>query len=70
MQTVSEALSAAGKNVTGIKLISVPQTPTEITDEETARKVMKPYELLNDYDDTMNVFTNFEIHEDILERLS
>ncbi len=70
MQTVSEALSGAGKNVTGIKLISVPQTPTEITDEETARKVMKLYELLDDYDDTMNVFTNFEIREDILEQLS
>ena len=70
VQTVSEALSSAGKNVTGMKLISVAQNPTEIADIETAQKVMKLYELLDDYDDTMNVFTNFEIQEDILEQLS
>ena len=62
--------SAAGKNVTGMKLVSVAQNPTEITDLETAQKVMKLYDLLDDYDDTMNVFTNFEIREDILEQLA
>lgn len=70
VQTLSEALGNAGKNVTGMKLISVAQNPTEITDPETAQKVMKLYELLDDYDDTMNVFTNFEINEDVLEQLS
>ena len=70
LQTVQEALSAAGKNVTGIKLISVAQNTTEITDVETAQKVMKLYDLLDDYDDTMNVFTNFEIPDEILEQLS
>ena len=67
--TVSEALGAAGKNVTGMKLISVPQNPTMITDVAVARKVMKLYDLLDDYDDTMNVFANFEIDEAVLEQL-
>ena len=67
--TVSEALSAAGKNVTGMKLISVPQNPTMISDVAVARKVMKLYDLLDDYDDTMNVFANFEIDEAVLEQL-
>ena len=70
MSNVSDALSAAGKNVTGMKLVSVAQNSTEITDLETAQKVMKLYDLLDDYDDTMNVFTNFEIREDILEQLA
>lgn len=69
LQTVSDALGAAGKNVTGMKLISVAQNPTLISDVETAHKVMRIYELLDDYDDTMNVFTNFEIDESILENL-
>lgn len=69
LQSVSEALSAAGKNVTGMKLISVAQNPTMIEDVDTAHKVMKLYELLDDYDDTMNVFTNFEIAESVLEQL-
>ena len=67
--TVSEALGAAGKNVTGMKLISVPQNPTTISDVTVARKVMKLYDLLDDYDDTMNVFANFEIDEAVLEQL-
>lgn len=66
---VSAALSAASKNVTGMKLISVAQNPTTISDVETAQKVMKLYDLLDDYDDTMNVFTNFEIDEAVLEQL-
>lgn len=69
LATVSEALSAAGKNVTGMKLISVAQNPTVISDVDTAQKVLKLYERLDDYDDTMNVFTNFEIDEAILEQL-
>lgn len=69
LQAVSDALGAAGKNVTGMKLISVAQNPTLISDVETAHKVMRIYELLDDYDDTMNVFTNFEIDESILESL-
>lgn len=69
LQTVSEALSAAGKNVTGMKLISVAQNPTLIEDVETAQKVMRLFELLDDYDDTMNVFSNFEIAESVLEQL-
>lgn len=66
---VSAALAAAGKNITGMKLISVAQNPTTISDVDTARKVTKLYELLDDYDDTMNVFTNFEIDEAVLEQL-
>lgn len=69
LQVVSEALAAAGKSVTGMKLISVAQNPTVISDVETAQKVMKLYELLDDYDDTMNVFSNFEIDEAVLEQL-
>ena len=69
LQTVSSALSEAGKNVTGMKLICVAQNPTDIADVETATKVMKLYDLLDDYDDTMNVFSNFEIDDAILEQM-
>ncbi len=69
VQAVSEALTAAGKSVTGMKLISVAQNPTDITDLATAQKIMRLFERLDDYDDTMNVFSNFEIAEEILEQL-
>lgn len=69
VQTVSEALTAAGRSVTGMKLVSIAQNPTDITDLETARKIMRLFERLDDYDDTMNVFSNFEIADEILEQL-
>ena len=69
LQVVSDALSAAGKSVTGMKLISVAQNPTDIADVATAQKVMRLFERLDDYDDTMNVFSNFEIDDSILEQL-
>ncbi len=69
MPEVSQALHAAGYNLTGMKLISVAQNPTMISDVNIARKVIKLYELLDDYDDTLNVFSNFEIAEDILDQI-
>lgn len=69
LSAVSEALTAAGRNVTGMKLVSVAQNPTDITDVATAQKVMRLFERLDDYDDTMNVFSNFEIDDSILEQL-
>ena len=69
LSAVSEALTAAGRNVTGMKLVSIAQNPTDITDVATAQKIMRLFERLDDYDDTMNVFSNFEIDDSILEQL-
>ncbi len=70
MQEVAQALREAGRQVTGMKLISIAQNPTVITDMEVAKKVIKLYNALDDYDDTLNVYTNFEIAEELLENLS
>lgn len=69
VQTLSQALSKTGKKVTSMKLISIAQTPCTITNLEVARKVIKLYEILDDYDDTLNVFSNFEIADELLEQL-
>lgn len=69
LSSVCSGLTSAGKNVTGMRLISVAQNTVEIKDVDTARKVMNLFERLDDYDDAMNVFSNFDISEDILEQL-
>lgn len=69
LNQVAVALREAGHRVTEQSLISVPQNPVLITDMEVAKAALRLYELLDDYDDTMNVFTNFDIAEDILEKL-
>ncbi len=53
----------------GQKIISVATTPVIIEDIETAKKALHLYEILDDYPDTMNVFTNFELADSVLQEL-
>jgi len=46
-----------------------PQTLVAINDEETARTLMKLLEILEDNDDVQRVQANFEIPDEIMERL-
>lgn len=38
-------------------------------DEETAKSILKLIDLLEDNDDVQEVFTNFEVADDVMERL-
>ena len=40
-----------------------------MTDESTAKRVLKLIELLEDHDDVQNVWSNFDIPDEILERI-
>ena len=51
------------------KLIWKPQAPTEITDLETAQKLMKLIDTLEDDDDVQNVTGNFDLSEDVAAQL-
>jgi len=67
--TVANALRDAGLALASEKLVSVPQNPGTVTDLAIARQILKLYDLLDDYPDTINVFTNFEVADDLLEQL-
>ena len=66
---VSTALEAALGESETAKLIWKPQAPTEITDLETAQKLMKLIDTLEDDDDVQTVTGNFDIAEDIAAQL-
>jgi YebC/PmpR family DNA-binding regulatory protein len=68
--TVAGTMRAAGIAVASEKLVSIAQNPTVITDAGLARRVLKLHDQLDDYPDTVNVFTNFEIDDTILELLA
>lgn len=65
----SSALRDAGHTVTSMKLISVAQNVTLIEDLDTARKATRLFELLDDYDDALNVFSNFDVAEHLIDEL-
>lgn len=67
--TVANALRAAGLPVLSEKMISVPRTPAVVRDLGVARQAIKLHDVLDDYPDTLNVFTNFEVADELLPQL-
>ena len=58
---VRTAIVDAGLAVDDAELQYVPNTHIEIADEETARKIMKILDALDEVDDVVNVHTNADI---------
>lgn len=69
LASVATSLRGNGFAVQTEKLIFLPQTPTVVDDLGTAKQVLKLYDLLDEYDDTINVYTNFEVADTVLEQL-
>ncbi|WP_444464601.1 YebC/PmpR family DNA-binding transcriptional regulator [Rhodobacter capsulatus] len=68
LSEVSEALEKALGESTESKLIWKPQTTTEV-DLETAQKLMKLIDALEDDDDVQTVTHNFDVPEDVAAQL-
>jgi len=65
---VSTALEAALGESDTPKLIWKPQTRTEV-DLETAQKLMKLIDTLEDDDDVQNLTANFDVPEEVAAQL-
>jgi len=68
--TVANLLRGAGLNLVSEKLVSIPQNPGVVSDLAIARQILKLHDQLDDYPDTLNVFTNFEVADEILDQLA
>ena len=69
LNDVATALEAALGESETAKLIWKPQAPTEIADMETAQKLMKLIETLEDDDDVQNVTGNFDFSDEVAAQL-
>jgi len=70
LNAVREALEKAGVPLLSAELTMLPTTSVEVDDEQAARKVLHLIDLLEEQDDVNNVYSNFEIPDAILERVS
>jgi len=66
LSKVRDALKEAGIEVIEAEQTFVPNTTIEITDKETAGKVMRLMERLEEHDDVVNTHVNFDIDESLL----
>ena len=66
---VRDALAAAGIEFEQAELTMIPKNTVKL-EENDARKTMKIVDALEDSDDVQEVYANFDIPEDVLERLA
>ncbi len=67
---VKEGLEGQGIKLEDADVIMLPENTVEINDADTAARVVKLIDLLEDHDDVQNVYNNMSIDDNILEQLS
>lgn len=63
---VRDGLKDAGLEITEAELTYVPNNTVEISGKDTAGKIMRLMDALEDIDDVTNTYVNFDIPEDLL----
>ena len=66
---VNGALREKGLTSRSQKLIYQPQTTVTISDVDTAKSLIRLYDILDDYDDAQHIHANFEIDDAIADQL-
>jgi YebC/PmpR family DNA-binding regulatory protein len=69
IQVLKEALEKMKYAVESAETPLVPKTPAEITDVEAARKIFRLIDVLEEHDDTQNVYSNFDIPDDVAAQI-
>lgn len=69
LQPITEGLEAAGFKSVTAEFTRIPQNTIEVTDEKTATNIMRLLSRLEEHDDVQNVYANFDIDEDLMNRL-
>jgi YebC/PmpR family DNA-binding regulatory protein len=70
LTAVREALEAAGFKAEAAELTMVPKTTVEVAEENTAKKILRLMEALEENDDVQDVYANFDIPERVLETVA
>ncbi|TDA64457.1 MAG: YebC/PmpR family DNA-binding transcriptional regulator [Clostridia bacterium] len=66
---VSEGLKQAGFKIEQAQVTMLPQATVPITDAEQAQKLLRLMEALEEHDDVQEIYSNFDLPDEILEQL-
>lgn len=70
LYAVSLYLKDHGVTPDTAKLLYLPQNAVQLTDPAAASQILRIYDALEDLDDTQNVYGNFDIPDDVLEKMN
>jgi YebC/PmpR family DNA-binding regulatory protein len=68
-QGVRDAVEKAGIEIVEAKVGWLPNVEVKVDDESRAKQILKLAELFDDHDDVQNVWSNFDIPDEIMEKL-
>jgi YebC/PmpR family DNA-binding regulatory protein len=69
MHQVDEALKNAGFESEEAEIVMLPKNKVKVEDLETAEQVLKVYEALEDNEDVNDVYSNFDISDELMEQI-
>ncbi|OAG28263.1 YebC/PmpR family DNA-binding transcriptional regulator [Thermodesulfatator autotrophicus] len=69
LESVKKALEDAGFIIQSAKVTMVPKSTVKIEDEKTAQQMLRLMEALEDHDDVQQVYANFDIPDELMERV-
>ncbi len=67
---VSKALAKAGIKPEASEITRIAKNTVDINDPDTARKILKLMERLDDHDDVQNVVANFNIPDAVMAQVA
>jgi len=67
-EAVHKALETKGIKPLSAEVTQLPLTPVPVADEKTARAVLSLVDALEDSDDVQNVYSNYDIPDEIMEK--
>lgn len=70
LMSVKAAIEAAGIKVESANFTYLPQNEVDISDESTAKKVLDLMDDLEEDDDVANVYSNFNIEDELMDKLA
>ncbi|WP_022853052.1 YebC/PmpR family DNA-binding transcriptional regulator [Thermodesulfatator atlanticus] len=69
LETVKTALEKAGFKIDSAKVTMVPKSTVKLEDEKTVQQMLRLMETLEDHDDVQQVYANFDIPDELMERV-
>ncbi|MBR1437826.1 MAG: YebC/PmpR family DNA-binding transcriptional regulator [Synergistaceae bacterium] len=69
LDTLQKALEEAKYVVDNAEVSMIAKTPVEVSDPESARKVLRLVDALEEHDDVQNVYSNFEIPDEVASQI-
>ena len=69
-ETVREALEGGGVKIAEAAVTMIPKNTVEVTDEKVAKQLLRLLETLEDNDDVQSVHANFDIPDEIMEKVA